>query len=234
MSSPWREKWREKRILIGKVRTTQIFAVGGFLAAYFRSYKNEIWFLRDGIWKLFNTNGQLIFDHNFTIDDDLNKKLLIISNNNGYGIIDRLGKLILQPTNEKIYRASYNYIVVERNDSTFLYNSQLELLQTYFKVKDLVYSYSNKAFISKKSNKYGLLSVEGGTILNYEYSKLGLIPNSQNLYFSRNKKQGVISKQGKILVKPKYDEILKCFGDYYFVRKGKIFLHVHENGTEFK
>lgn len=201
---------------------------------HYESYVSEIWFSKNENWKLFNTNGNLIFDHNYSINDDLDQDVLIISLDQKKGIINRSGNVVIGLKKSNIYRSGREYIVVEQKDSTFLYSNKAELIHKFLKTTDFSYSPRNTAFINKRKGKFGLTKPDGTIVLDYQYKELKAIKYSKNLSFKKKTKEnGVINTDGKILLQPRYDEILFDFGNYYYVRKGNVYYFVHENGTEF-
>ncbi|MFN8670958.1 MAG: WG repeat-containing protein [Candidatus Sericytochromatia bacterium] len=168
-----------------------------------------------------------------------------------YGIIDRNGKIIIQPI--------YNYIEPIFTYKNFLYNNKSynqEISLDFFTFKKETNNTNLKGLLDKKgkiilnelyeinennkfenfilyklNDKFGVINKKGEKILSTKYDEVGnIFPNKVNkkvISFKLENKYGLISENGERVLNAEYDEIGNLFknenSDYFFTLKNGIY-----------
>lgn len=73
------------------------------------------------------------------------------------------------------------------------------------------------------SGKYGIMDMEGEMIISADYSDISRTSFGNYLMTDHLGKQGLANEQGKILLRPNYDEIIDTDHDFVIARKGKAY-----------
>lgn len=149
--------------------------------------------------------------------------MLCILGNDKVGVIDKNGKVIIEPEYLDVFipNPSKDVFVCYTNSETykFLNSKGEELYKEYEEVTALQTSELNldfeKAFFRfRKDDKYGLIDYDGNVILSANYDELtSLKYRPGEILAKKGDKVGVIGSDGKIKIELKYDSIL---GDDYF------------------
>lgn len=161
---------------------------------------------------------------------------LIIEQNGKFGIINIKGKQLVKVQYDKIesdeyYTAEHDYmeagfIVQTKTDEGYRYGyidkNGKEILKTeYNEINRVTDIKDNKSIylLAAKNGKYGIL--EGNKeIVPHVYEEIEYNKTNKVFIVQKNSKQGVISLEGKEILKTEYDYIL-CTGSKITTRKGE-------------
>lgn len=89
--------------------------------------------------------------------------------------------------------------------------------------------------VTSDSGKYGALNIESKTaVLEAKYDGIRYMPLSSSFMVSTNKKIGIISKEGKTLISPKYDslKLIDSKNNYYLAKMNNLYGVIDGNGKE--
>lgn len=155
-----------------------------------------------------------------------NENYFLLMQNNKYGVIDRAGNIIIDPTFDIIEmpnpskdificKGNYNENKKEYNVQVFNKNKEPILYQYYIVEAIELNSVEDNGFYEKSVLKYksdglyGLIDLSGNKITKPVYESIeGFEYNEGLLLVKKSGKYGIINMNGAIIVKPKYDEIL--------------------------
>ncbi|AFM06268.1 hypothetical protein Fleli_3966 [Bernardetia litoralis DSM 6794] len=104
---------------------------------------------KNGKWGWINLEGKEIIKMNYDAAEDFRKDIAFVRKGRKWTAIDRKGKQTLKDSYEEI-----KYLALETEQNAFF--------------KTLI--------IAKQKGKYGILDIEGKTLLNFEYDKLTFSP----------------------------------------------------------
>ncbi len=104
---------------------------------------------KNGKWGWINLEGKEVIKVNYDAAEAFRKDIAFVRNGRKWTAIDRNGKQTLEDSYEEI-----KYLALETEQNAFF--------------KTLI--------IAKQKGKYGILDIEGKTLLNFEYDKLTFVP----------------------------------------------------------
>ncbi|PIY12405.1 MAG: hypothetical protein COZ18_02210 [Flexibacter sp. CG_4_10_14_3_um_filter_32_15] len=104
---------------------------------------------KDGKWGWINLEGKEVIKVNYDTAEAFRKDIAFVRKGRKWTAIDRKGKQTLEDSYEEI-----KYLALETEQNAFF--------------KTLI--------IAKQKGKYGILDIEGKTLLNFEYDKLTFVP----------------------------------------------------------
>ena len=151
--------------------------------------------------------------------------------NNKYGVIDRDGKVIVEPCydiieipnpSKDLFICKNNYDTNRKEYSVQVFNKdKKQILYQYYIVEAIELNnvddngFYEKSVLKYKSNGlYGLIDFNGKKITKAEYESIeGFEFNEGLMLVKKSGKYGIININGAVVVKPKYDEI---YSDKYY------------------
>ena len=156
------------------------------------------------------------------------EKLTFISayQNGKWGVINNKGELVVDTTYDEmitipnpekaIFVCTYNVndeteeyktkIINDKNEELFTGYDKVESIENFDSKQNLWYE--KNLLRVQKNGKYGLIDLDGKTVLNVEYdSILALKSVEENLKISKNGKYGIVNNQGQIIVPIEYSDV---------------------------
>lgn len=154
---------------------------------------------------------------------------------NKYGVIDSLGKVIIEPsyaeyivipnTKKDLFICTYDvdYSTGEyktkalnsKNEEIYEEYEQIEALENYDKNKNVYYE--NNAIKVKKNGKYGIINIDGKEILSCEYDDIKTLKGlSNSILVYKDGKIGLVDSKGNKIIDTNYINILAIADDYKF------------------
>lgn len=157
---------------------------------------------------------------------------LVVENLDGeYGIINRTGTVIVEPTVEYIYNKG-PFFVLEKEDKYALLNKKTRRLSSY--KYDSVYDFEtvgkNEVAIVGINGKYGYIKADGSYLLDPKYDDVYQFAGDYAI-IEQDGLQGFIDETGKIIVAPKYDSISNFFNGLAVYVENDKYGYLRENGT---
>lgn len=185
-------------------------------------------------WSFINKFGDLItdliFEDNedfYCIDDILSAEVRI---DDKWGIINKNGHYLIYPQYyyiETCYDTKFTIAIFD-NGKYNLYNRFLPvtLLQDY----TYIHRYSDKLFLVKNSNKYGLIDQQGKIVIECIYDCIQDLGEDQNAV-KQGELWGIIDNKGKIIIECKCDSVGKFKDSVACVRINKLWGLVDKGGS---
>ncbi|MBR2704150.1 MAG: WG repeat-containing protein [Clostridia bacterium] len=155
----------------------------------------------------------------------------LFEENNKYGVIDREGNIIVEPSydiieipnpSKDLFICKSNYDASKKEYSVQVFNKdKQQLLYQYYIVEAIELNnvddngFYEKSVLKYKSNGlYGLIDLSGKKVTKAEYESIdGFEFNEGLMLVKKSGKYGIINMNGAVVVKPKYDEI---YSDKYY------------------
>ena len=141
-----------------------------------------------------------------------------VINNKGETVIDTVyDEMITIPNPEKpVFVCTYNVndeteeyktkVINDKNEELFTGYDKVESIENFDSKQNLWYE--KNLLRVQKNGKYGLIDLDGKTVLNVEYdSILALKSVEENLKISKNGKYGIVNNQGQIIVPIEYSDV---------------------------
>ena len=141
-----------------------------------------------------------------------------VINNKGELVVDTTyDEMITIPNPEKaIFVCTYNVndeteeyktkIINDKNEELFTGYDKVESIENFDSKQNLWFE--KNLLRVQKNGKYGLIDLDGKTVLNVEYdSILALKSVEENLKISKNGKYGIVNNQGQIIVPTEYSDV---------------------------
>lgn len=154
----------------------------------------------------------------YEIENITEYNYFVLKENDKYGVIDRLGNIIIQPNYDDLkipnptkdificYNGEDTEVVNKNNEKIFTQYSNIKPLRLKNVSSDLAYEKSVLTYI--ENEKYGLISLDGKIISKPIYEQIETLQFKEGeLLIIKDGKYGVINIKGAILVKPEYDKI---------------------------
>lgn len=174
--------------------------------------KNSIKIDKDGKIGLVTNDGKIIVEPTCkditNLGETYKEGYITINEENKYGVIDYLGKTLLENKYEKveqIYGKDF-YVIVE-SEKQKLVNSSGEIIleQGYDTIKDIL-SGTTKGIIFEKDEKYGVMNEQGEVIVKNEYDDLKQA--KEDIFIAKKDgKYGIIDEKGETKVEFIYTKI---------------------------
>lgn len=181
---------------------------------------------------IFINQMQYVYD----IEDIKEINYSIFIHEDKYGVIDKTGKVVVEPTYNAIQipnpskpificigeynRETKQYETTVFNDNNEKLFIDYELVQA-ISVQTNIEStpYEKNTLTYKKDGKYGLISIEGKKITEPIYDEISSIHYKEGSFLvKQNEKVGVVNLKGKVVIKPEYDTITS---DNYYNKETK-------------
>lgn len=173
-----------------------------------------------GYFGIIGDNGKVIIPAIYDeIEPFRGRNNTVLKYKGKYGLIDSNNKIIYPTDNE--YIESYkeqNYYIIKKKDKVGILDMNLKTIFNfvYQDLSPCFYDKENR-FIAKQNNLYGVIDRKGRIIIPYQYSEMSnwveYGPGSDYHFVTKNKKQGLITKDGK--------EVIPCIYDSLFYKDDK-------------
>lgn len=173
---------------------------------------------------------------NYEIEEIKEYNYFLLYENNKMGVIDKQGKILIEPIYESIqipnpskdvFICLYDYDSQTENYKTKTLNAKNEEIFTqYEKVMAISLNgiasdipYEKSVLIYQKNGKYGLINFEGKVIVKEKYDEIqGLTYKEGEFLVKKDDKYGVINLKGAQIIKPEYNTII---ADNYYDEQNK-------------
>ncbi len=165
----------------------------------------------------------------YEIEEISEYKYYLLSTENGVGVIDEKGNILVQPAykNIKIPNPQKAVFICEEDNSTKILNEKGEQIFTQYTGVDAILlkgivsatPYEKSVLKYEQDGKYGLLNFEGKQVTKPKYDEIeGLTNKEGELAVRKDGKYGVINSKGAELIKPQYDTVS---GDGFYTNENK-------------
>lgn len=180
----------------------------------------------------------------YNIEQITNYNYFVMKEAEKYGVIDASGKVITEAKYENIVIPNPSkdvFICYSNEKGIAIDSSNKQLFAEYnavdpIRLKNVVTGliYEKSVLRTEKNGKYGLINLEGKTLLETEYDSIeGLTGHEGELLIKKDEKFGIANIKGTILVKTNYDSITD---DNYYndgIKHGYIVGIKAQNGYNF-
>lgn len=134
---------------------------------------------------------------------------LTIQKNNKFGLVNSEGQIIYTAENDQVFEAElFGYYSVKRDNLYgiyFLLSNEKKHTEIEF---DRISVDGYGAIMASKNKKMGIFNINGVQITPFEYDNDFIAQYSGIGYrVSKDKKRGIVDKQGNVIVPPIYDDI---------------------------
>lgn len=222
---------------------------------FYRDFNGWDWIIvhLDGKVGSLDKNGQeilpLIYDEISPISNDL----AVVYLNKKMGIVDIFGNVVKRPTLACTYK-HYRKGLIEVK----MYKGKIGLIDEFGNEVitpkyDDIFICSHNYFEVQLNNKFGIINRNGNILIPIVYDYIGISIPGKNffelepirilcsepenfVYCLLNGKYGLIElgTEIKVLIKPKFDEIIGATSEYAKVRLGKKTFFVNKTGKEYR
>ena len=183
-------------------------------------------FGREGHYGILSWDGKILqdADNNFEELQPMSNSFLGVKINGKYGFVDEHGRLRIANRYDSITRFQQNMAAVKMMGRWgYINKSERLLVQPHF---DGAQPFRGKVAVVRKGNKYGMVNAQGRTVIPLVYERI--TPTASGRYLiqindpKRGRSVGLISKEGKPLIHPKYESVEDLGNGYVIVsRRGK-------------
>lgn len=172
-------------ISIKKILKSEIAPVVETQDKYYTVYSN-------GKWGVINSQGQEVIS---TTKDEIivvpNKEKAIFVN--VYDVNEQTGE----------YKTS---VMNEKNERLFTDYERVEVLENFDSKQNIWYE--NNVLRVYKNGKYGLIDLDGNTLLNCDYDEITTLKSvKENFVVKKNDKVGLVNSKGQEIIKTEYKDI---------------------------
>lgn len=189
--------------------------------------KNTLLVLKDDNYGIVNNEGKVLIPTNYaeiqSLGDEASQGFIVKSTDGKYGIVDIANNQVLEVKYENIYKihqGSY-YVVSKNNKQLVVKNDGTEVVDAKDGEIVAILKNPDNGIIYKKENKYGILDLSGGTVIEASYEDLKEAKTGI-LIAKKDGKYGIIDLQGNIKVDFKYNSIT-------YNEKGDLYVAEDEN-----
>ncbi len=180
--------------------------------------------LKKGVLILKNVNGKSsVTDYNgavlipekynniekFEVEDNLS--YAVVQMNGKYGLINYLNEIVIPIENDLIKkRRWFDYLIVEKDNFQGLCTKAgKEIISKKYNQIDPCYYNENNRFIVKLNDLFGVVDIKDDVIIPIEFESISnWVEYGPEAHFVlKDKKQGLIDREGKVIIPPVYDEI---------------------------
>jgi hypothetical protein len=161
---------------------------------------------KNGKWGAVDTKGALIIDYKYDFIGDFANGVAIVKKNRKTGIVNTEGTELIPPT-------QYERIQLFDNQLAAVYQNELGgIAETNGEIRiapqfELIIPFANTFFKTYKNEKFGIINPQGSILLANEYESIDEFGEKPITIVTKEKKQGIFTKTGKLAVAPIYDKI---------------------------
>ncbi|MBJ2123180.1 WG repeat-containing protein [Flavobacterium sp. IB48] len=177
----------------------------------------KIYHIQDlnGKYGAINTTGELVIPIMYDeFRDFRSNNNAIVKYKGKFGLVDLNNKITYPIDNEEIEQNSRDlaYYIIKKNGKVGIINKELKTIINfdYQDLQPCFYDQINK-FIAKQNGLYGVIDRLGGIIIPFQYTQMSnwveYGPGSNFHFVTKDKKQGLITKEGKTVIPVIYDSL---------------------------
>ena len=174
-------------------------------------FKNDMaYFIEKGNYGFISKEG-FLFKASFQwISDFNNEKKAVFKLNNKYGLINSIGKIILEPLYDQIIQTDYSvYIILKENNYGF-FSSDSCFLSTvdfnFLKDKPFDFYTNGKLFKFLKKSEQALVNENGFFLINFGLYDEVYFPSNELIRVKKKNLYGYLDSKFKISIPFKYDQ----------------------------
>ena len=197
---------------------------------YNHDENNTLWYesnvlkvQKDGKYGLINLEGKEVLACTQDSIEPLigTKTVYIITKDNQKGLVDSMGKVIIENKYKEIISLTKEYengFIVQNNEGKFgviNYDTTQALEEKYDEIKKV---YGNKMYVVKEADVWKVINTEGEAFLENKFEDVKQI-NSDNIIVKVKGKYGVVNTQGEEKIPSVYEDISYAFSDCYIAKK---------------
>ncbi|KAF2079466.1 WG repeat-containing protein [Flavobacterium sharifuzzamanii] len=177
----------------------------------------KIYHIQDlnGKYGAIDTKGELVIPVMYDeFRDFRSNNNAIVKYKGKFGLVDLNNKTTYPIDNEEIEQNSRDlaYYIIKKNGKVGIINKELKTIINfdYQDLQPCFYDQINK-FIAKQNGLYGVIDRLGGIIIPFQYTEMSnwveYGPGSNFHFVTKDKKQGLITKEGKTVIPVIYDSL---------------------------
>lgn len=153
--------------------------------------------------------------NNIFFEDDV----LVVKNNNKYGLVDYSGKVLLNCEYESIdsIKEIENTLIIKKDGKVGISDNKGKIIipTEYKEIKSLGDNYQNGYIVINSENKYGVIDFTGNKILENKYEDISQVYGN-GMYVVKNKEYKLIDKTEKTVL-DNFDSIKSINGENVIV-----------------
>ncbi len=185
---------------------------------------------RNGSWGFINEKGEEIIPNQYDTVESFIDSMAKAKYVGSSGVIDKEGVWVIRPWKDQIEDTPNNVFFFKHGTiSGLIIPGNQEIYQTEHEFVQL-----NSGFLVKDDNgKFGLISHKGKKLLPIAYDFISGLQEDSIYIFRKDSKYGIITKNGKILVKPQnnFQELYPLSEGYMGVKINDKYGFVDMNGA---
>lgn len=198
---------------------------------YNHDENNTLWYesnvlkvQKDGKYGLINLDGkELVSCMQDAIEPVLGTKSVFLTTiDNKHGIVDSMGKVIIENQYEEITALTNQYengFIVKNNQGKYgvvNYDSTMALPEKY---DEIAHVYGNGMYVVKEANSWKVVNKEGESFVENRFEEVKEI-NTDGIVIKANGKYGLINIEAEEKIPAEYDNLSYAFSNYYIAKKG--------------
>lgn len=202
--------------------------------------KNSIKIEKDGKYGLVTTEGTTILEPIYTnilnFGEDYKNGYIVVNSDKKYGVVDYLGKQLLEAKYEKVEQiyGKDSYVIVEAGKQKLVNASGEVLLESGYDSIKQILGYTTQGIVFVKDNKYGVMSTTGDILIPNEYDDIKEIKD-KTFVAKKADKYGIINLQNETKVEFNYTSInYNSTADLIFAEDAKFNSNVINSDFEVK
>ncbi len=209
----------KKALIIGKKGEVLIDNLAGINGTY--SFKNGLARFQDfeRHYGFLNERGEKVIAAQFDVADDFENGRAIVQVQNKYGVIDVLGKFIIEPKYDFIFDLEDGFFQIKNEDGTtgVIDQNGQQILQPIFQD---VFHIQKKFFNVEKDGLNGCYDLTGKQIYPTTASN-GIYFTNGRTIVEENRKFGLVNDAGKTLLPVTYDSIGFFFKGFATIKQNR-------------
>ncbi len=182
----------------------------------------------NGKYGYINKAGKTIIDFLFLDAEPFKNGSAIVKKDSVYGLISKNGTFLIQPQYQELSEANDNIYMAERNDNSGYLHKNGDTLTGF--IFDLAGDFINGFAIINKTEKYGLINIQGNYSIEPKYAELVFIGNGLLKALSENESWGILNLTGDTILPFSYDAIGEFSEQRALVAKKEKCGYVNEQG----
>ena len=191
---------------------------------------NNLWYetnilkvQKEGKYGLINIDGKEILSPTQDSIEPIigTKSVFVTTTNNKKGLVDSLGKVIIENKYEEITSLTEQYengFIVKNEQEKYgviNYDKTTALEEKYDGIKNI---YGNGMYVVKEANLWKIVNTKGEVFLENKFEEVKEI-NVDNVIIKMSGKYGLANINGEEILPAVYDELSYAFSNYYIAKK---------------
>ena len=161
---------------------------------------------------------------------------LKVSKNGLYGLINFEGKELLAPEYNEItpLKGVKNSFITKKDNLEGLVDDSGNIIieNQYADIQNLTNSYQDGYIVKNDSSKYGLITYDKQQILECKYDEIKNVTGNNLYVVKEGKNLEIIDKDGNVLTKNNFDEVISINGENIIIKKGEKYGAISSDGSE--